>query len=634
MPAKTQYFQNCLGVFQGGGCRGTAFVGAYHEAIARGVSFSELVGTSAGSIVAVFIAAGATPDQLAEILSRLDFTQLLSEPTPIPNIDKINGLALLKPFKKKKVYNLIAQLGMHGSDQLTVWVDTELKKLLGLSRTVLFSDLIIPVSIVVSDLQAKTVKLYSSENDKDEEVAAAVRKSCNIPFFFQPIDKRYVDGGILSNIPSFVFKDRQSSSFERILAFTLKGTEDTHTEIRNIVQYIKLLATTAIDGSLDLQMDLQKNVHVIPIPTGKIQATDFDTITKEDKEFLIEMGRKHTQEFFDKEVLNIQSEYQRNDVFKDFFRTYNEVVHSLSGKVVEVIVSDANTKWVYELFPTLVGWVLQKARIVVFLKANNDDARHTDFRQRILHEMGCEVRIVQDLPFQGFVINGHDHLSQSKAIVYNENDGEEAPFHSKLYYGQEDLRVITLLRDSCAIAGAAPPSPNLELRPIEPNTLFTALQNIPQYNKAGVTFELAEVNIADFVYVTRYVRGYKYRQVNQLFDLFRINNVPFFKPAKIVFPSGKESLVTPPVVEEHGGRYHVIEGNTRLTFALRNGMTKMWCVIVHGVSDPIPSSGRFTYNWMLITDKETVGKDRFENFNQTHFRQIERGVRPPDTTLI
>jgi predicted acylesterase/phospholipase RssA len=81
MDGKTKHFQNCLGVFQGGGCRGAAFVGAYQEAIRRGVSFSEVVGTSAGSIVAALIGAGANAAQLEQLIKTLDFKQFQQEPT-------------------------------------------------------------------------------------------------------------------------------------------------------------------------------------------------------------------------------------------------------------------------------------------------------------------------------------------------------------------------------------------------------------------------------------------------------------------------------------------------------------------------------------------------------------------------
>jgi predicted acylesterase/phospholipase RssA len=78
--SRTVFFQSCLGVFQGGGCRGAAFAGAVAESIDWGVDFAGLAGTSAGSVVAAILGAGASPEELVDIVTRLDFPSLLVAP--------------------------------------------------------------------------------------------------------------------------------------------------------------------------------------------------------------------------------------------------------------------------------------------------------------------------------------------------------------------------------------------------------------------------------------------------------------------------------------------------------------------------------------------------------------------------
>ena len=75
----TKYFDNCKAVFQGGGCKAVAYVGAYEEAYARGVFFSELSGASAGALIAALIAAGAKPDYLRKVVMELDFSQFVTD---------------------------------------------------------------------------------------------------------------------------------------------------------------------------------------------------------------------------------------------------------------------------------------------------------------------------------------------------------------------------------------------------------------------------------------------------------------------------------------------------------------------------------------------------------------------------
>src|SRR4051812_21355806 len=68
---RTLLFADCVGVFQGGGCRAAAFAGAYTAACERGVHFSEVAGTSAGAMVAALIACGAEPTWVEDKLLAL-----------------------------------------------------------------------------------------------------------------------------------------------------------------------------------------------------------------------------------------------------------------------------------------------------------------------------------------------------------------------------------------------------------------------------------------------------------------------------------------------------------------------------------------------------------------------------------
>ena len=84
----TKYFTSCKGVFQGGGCKAIAYIGAYKKAYERGVFFSELAGTSAGSMIAALIAAGAKPEYLERVVKDLDFKDFISEYKPANCIEK------------------------------------------------------------------------------------------------------------------------------------------------------------------------------------------------------------------------------------------------------------------------------------------------------------------------------------------------------------------------------------------------------------------------------------------------------------------------------------------------------------------------------------------------------------------
>ncbi len=72
-------------VFEGGGAKGMAFVGACAELAARGHGFGRLLGTSAGAITATLLAAGYEPDELMAALTEREngksvFAGFMGEP--------------------------------------------------------------------------------------------------------------------------------------------------------------------------------------------------------------------------------------------------------------------------------------------------------------------------------------------------------------------------------------------------------------------------------------------------------------------------------------------------------------------------------------------------------------------------
>ena len=75
-------------VFEGGGAKGMALVGAYEELAGQGHSFGRLLGTSAGAITAAFLAAGYGSDEMVAVLTEQDaaghpvFASFMGEPPP------------------------------------------------------------------------------------------------------------------------------------------------------------------------------------------------------------------------------------------------------------------------------------------------------------------------------------------------------------------------------------------------------------------------------------------------------------------------------------------------------------------------------------------------------------------------
>jgi NTE family protein len=214
-------------VLEGGGAKGLGLVGAALHLMRSGYAFPRVAGTSAGSIVAAFLAAGATADELVRIMDRLDYARVPDRSAPgIPGLSE--GIGLLH------------RRGAHPGDYIHRFVAEELERL-GVKT---FADLHRVDRDADPDLAAhRACKLVVTATDVTrgrllrlpwdyhllhldpdaQLVADAVRASISIPLLFEPVTLRdgetgaehtLVDGGVLSNFPIEIF-DRTDTAKPR-----------------------------------------------------------------------------------------------------------------------------------------------------------------------------------------------------------------------------------------------------------------------------------------------------------------------------------------------------------------------------------------------------------------------------------
>ncbi len=200
-------------VFEGGGVRGIAHVGAVRILEKSGYRLRFFAGSSAGAIVAALLAAGYTPDELQEILMGLDFTQFLHE----------TGVARLGAVGKAA--SLLTRFGLYDADLFERW----LSDLLAKRGVRSFGTLALPspsqgepqwpLQVTACDVTDQRLLLLPRDfadfglDPNLCSVAMAVRMSMSIPFFFKPFplkDRRgkvhlIVDGSLLSSYPVWIF---------------------------------------------------------------------------------------------------------------------------------------------------------------------------------------------------------------------------------------------------------------------------------------------------------------------------------------------------------------------------------------------------------------------------------------------
>ena len=187
-------------VFEGGGVKGIAYVGAMEILEAEGIleRITRIGGTSVGAINAVLLAAGYTNDEMSEILWNLDFNQFKD--------------ASFGAFRN--LWRVTSEYGWFKGDAFLEWVEGLVQAKTGQAR-ITFKQLQAhthkDLFVYASNLSTGFGEVYSPEHTPNMSVSDAVRRSLSIPLFFRANQRNedvFVDGGVINNYPVKMF-DRE-----------------------------------------------------------------------------------------------------------------------------------------------------------------------------------------------------------------------------------------------------------------------------------------------------------------------------------------------------------------------------------------------------------------------------------------
>jgi NTE family protein len=240
-------------VFEGGGAKGSAFVGALQVLKEQGHNTRRLVGTSAGAITATVLAAGYTPEELLAAVNekqpngkprfaafmdrpaKADFTEpqkdnseimhaLHDVPIPLPRKALIN--LLLDSGIYAQLFSFVECGGFFAGLNFVSWLTDKLAaKGIEASDTLssFFAKKGVDLSVVTSDTHDVEMLVLNHRTAPDCPVVWAVRMSMSIPFIWQEViwkpewglycgrpkaGNTLVDGGVLSNFPIRLIDER------------------------------------------------------------------------------------------------------------------------------------------------------------------------------------------------------------------------------------------------------------------------------------------------------------------------------------------------------------------------------------------------------------------------------------------
>ncbi len=188
-------------IFEGGGVKGVAYVGALQELETRQImsQIKRVGGTSAGAINAVLLSIGFTLKETQKILMTLDFNNFMDDSWGIV----------------RDTNRLISEFGWYKGDFFKEWIGALIREKTGNENST-FNDLnnqdCLDLYLIGTNLSTGFSEVFSVEHTPRMRVADAVRISMSIPLFFASVrtmrNDNYVDGGVFNNYPIKLF-DRE-----------------------------------------------------------------------------------------------------------------------------------------------------------------------------------------------------------------------------------------------------------------------------------------------------------------------------------------------------------------------------------------------------------------------------------------
>ena len=257
-------------VLSGGGAKGSAHIGVIKVLEENNIRPDYITGTSMGALVGGFYALGYSVEQLEEIVTSIDWDDLMADRIPLRDIlifekDDYPGYPLTINFDNNNKPSLPS--GMINGQKIQALHS----KLVWKSNTYEnFEDFPIPFHCVATDIISGNPYVF-----KEGNLAEALRSSMSIPTVFVPVDKDtmlLVDGGVTVN---FAVQQCLDMGADIIIgSYTGFEEEPSKKELRSMISI--LTRSAVIGGVVDARTQRTKtDVFIKPNLQG-LTAADFN----------------------------------------------------------------------------------------------------------------------------------------------------------------------------------------------------------------------------------------------------------------------------------------------------------------------------------------------------------------------
>jgi len=316
-------------VFEGGGVKGVAYLGALEVLEERGIlgQITRVAGASVGGLNALLFSLGYSTAETRKVIWSLDFKKFMDD-----------DWGLVRDSRR-----FIRSYGWYKGDFFSRWAGRLIKAKTG-SSLATFADFkelgLRDLSLVVTNLATGFSEICSYEHTPNMPVVRALRMTISIPFFFTAVPGKgndlYVDGGLLRNYPVKIF-DREkyvsedclerhsidteyyaadnasraagSSAYvynKETLGFRLDprdkinvlrdGGRPRRRKVGDLFDFVSAVVSTVLDAQQSMHLhsdDWQRTVYIDSLDVGTL---DFK-LKASQKAALVEQGRLGVQQY-------------------------------------------------------------------------------------------------------------------------------------------------------------------------------------------------------------------------------------------------------------------------------------------------------------------------------------------------
>jgi NTE family protein len=243
-------------IISGGSAKTIAVIGAikYLDEHSMLDKVATIIGTSAGSILALVMALGYTTSEMLHLLQH----HFMGNRLQTLEMDELASLSMLTSFGMDSGQSIITFLedAMFLKCFVKDMTFIEFTKLLGTNLVV-----------CVANVSTGKTEYMSVDTSPDLSVITAVRMSIALPFILSPVkykDCYYVDGGIYEHLPTGYIDQYKDALVDTLAITTISASSPVPLAIESFLDFSKALVSSIISKA-NAQKEISKKIKTLSI---------------------------------------------------------------------------------------------------------------------------------------------------------------------------------------------------------------------------------------------------------------------------------------------------------------------------------------------------------------------------------